>query len=141
MSAQTAIAHGAPLSARGKVALAAEILGAYMRVRLALRRTSLPDAIATLREPPAGPAPDDPGRAGLRLGRAVVRTLRFLPTDTRCLMRSLVLTRLLARRGIEATFVLGVSRADGFESHAWVEHAGRPLLPPGSPTFERLLEL
>jgi Transglutaminase-like superfamily len=141
VSAQTAITRGAPLSARGKVSLAAEILAAYVRARLAIRGTSLPAAVAALRDPAAGPVPEDPGRAGLRLGRAVVRTLRFLPTDTRCLMRSLVLTRLLARRGIEATFVLGVSRADGFESHAWVEHAGRPLLPPGSPTFERLLEL
>jgi hypothetical protein len=141
VSAHGAISRGAPLPARGKATLALEILAAYARARVALRRTDLPGTVAALRVPAAVHTPDDPARAGLRLGRAVILTLRLLPTDTRCLMRSLVLTRLLARRGIAATFVLGVSRADGFESHAWVEHAGRPLLPSGSPAFERLLEL
>lgn len=141
MSARAAIARGAPLPALGKAALAFEILGAYVRARRALRRKELSAAVAALRVPATMPTPDDPGRAGARLGRAVVTTLRPLPTDTRCLMRSLVLSRLLARRGIDATLVVGVSRADGFESHAWVEHDGRPLLPPGGPKFKRLLEL
>ena len=42
-----------------------------------------------------------------RLGWAVVKILRFLPGDTRCLRRSLVLTQLLERRGISARLVIG----------------------------------
>jgi hypothetical protein len=121
--------------------LAFEILDAYMRARWALRRAELAEALEHLRGPAILPVPDNAARAGVRLGRAVVRTLRPLPTDTRCLMRSLVLSRLLARRGVPATLVIGVSREHGFESHAWVEHDGVPLLPPGGPTFTRLLEL
>ncbi|MDQ3569707.1 MAG: lasso peptide biosynthesis B2 protein [Actinomycetota bacterium] len=79
--------------------------------------------------------------SGLRLGRAVSRTLRLLPTDSRCLVRSLVLTALLARRGLSSLLVIGVRSDPEFAAHAWVEHAGRPLLPPGEETFQRLLEL
>ncbi len=89
------------------------------------------------------PAPgwaEDPYGTGLRLGAAVTRLLGVLPRDPRCLQKSLVLTELLARRGIPATLVIGV-RPDPFAAHAWVEHAGRPLLPPATAPFERLLEL
>jgi hypothetical protein len=83
----------------------------------------------------------EPAVQGRRLGYAVVRTLRLLPTDSRCLMRSLVLTRLLARRGIAGTLVIGVRTGERFEAHAWVEHSGTPLLDPGDATFRRLVEL
>jgi hypothetical protein len=56
-------------------------------------------------------------------------------------MRSLVLTRLLARRGVPSTLIIGVSAAPEFAAHAWVEHAGRPLLPSFGPAFARLVEL
>ena len=71
----------------------------------------------------------------------MVRTLTLLPTDSRCLMRSLVLTQLLARRGIESRFVLGVRSGAEFKAHAWVERNDVPLLPPGDAGFERLLEI
>jgi hypothetical protein len=74
-----------------------------------------------------------------RLGRAVGKTLRLLPTDSRCLIRSLVLTRLLARRAIPNTIVIGVRKAPDFQAHAWVEHEGRPILPAGE--YTRLTEL
>ena len=82
--------------------------------------------------------------AGVRLGRAVTRTLRLVPADSRCLMRSLVLTGLLARRGIDSSLVIGVRPEGEFGAHAWVEHDGRPLLPSGATpdgeaTFERLV--
>ena len=75
------------------------------------------------------------------LGNAVTRTLAVMPGDTRCLARSLVLTRLLARRGIPAKLVIGVRASPSFLAHAWVEHAGGPVLAPGDESFGRLVEL
>ena len=77
---------------------------------------------------------------GLRLGRAVELTLRKLPVDSRCLVTALVLTRMLARRGIDSTFVLGVRANPSFGAHAWVERNGVALLPTTS-AFTRLSEL
>jgi hypothetical protein len=64
-----------------------------------------------------------------------------LPGDTRCLARSLVLTQLLARRGIPSRLVIGARPAPRFLAHAWVEHAGQPVLPIGDGSFGRLVEL
>ena len=49
-----------------------------------------------------------------RLGRAVMRTLDPLPLDSRCLVRSLVLTTLLARRGVAWTI------------ECWLRHQADP---------------
>ena len=83
---------------------------------------------------------NDARTAGLRLGRVVERTLRALPVDSRCLITALVLTRMLTRRGLESTFVLGVRAQPQFAAHAWVERDGVPLLPTTS-DFHRLTEL
>ena len=49
------------------------------------------------------------------------------PTPS-CLTRSLVLCRLLVRRGVDAHLVLGVDARHGqFAAHAWVEHGGRTV--------------
>jgi hypothetical protein len=56
-------------------------------------------------------------------------------------MRSLVLTGLLARRGIESKLIVAVRPGSDFAAHAWVELDGRPLLEPALPPFERLAEL
>ena len=53
-----------------------------------------------------------------------------MPFDSRCLVRSLVLTSMLDRRGIRSRLVIGVSVEPSFSAHAWVECDGRPLLPP-----------
>ncbi|MGH7481739.1 MAG: lasso peptide biosynthesis B2 protein, partial [Longimicrobiales bacterium] len=74
-----------------------------------------------------------------RLGKVVGKTLGVLPTDSRCLIRSLVLVRLLTRRSIPSTLVIGVRKNSGFEAHAWVEHDGEPILPPGE--YTRLMEM
>ncbi len=139
-----------PLSPRSKAHLAAEVYVAYCQVRWWLRRHQLGEVLRRLR----GLGPSDAGVAnsdaddahrvylcGVRLGRAVVLSLRLLPTDSRCLMRSLVLTRLLARRGIESSVIIGVRPEPEFTAHAWVEHAGQPLLPPGDPSLGRLTEI
>jgi Transglutaminase-like superfamily len=67
--------------------------------------------------------------------------LELVPGDTRCLARSLVLTRLLARRGIPAKLVIGIRADPEFLAHAWVECEGKPVLSPGDGSFARLVEL
>ena len=124
-----------------KLRLAAEILAAYVRVRLVLRRhRDVRDALASLRAPP--------GRAGssghpgpVRLAHAVTRVLDRLPSDSRCLTRSLVLAHLLSRRGLASTVVIGVRAGSSFGAHAWVERDGVALLPPDEAEFARLVEL
>jgi hypothetical protein len=130
------------LSVPRKLVLSAEILVAYVRARWVLKRHSLPAVAAAMRVPAAAHPPhrERAYPAGLRLGMAVTRVLGTLPQDPRCLTKSLVLSALLARRGIAATLVIGV-RPEPFAAHAWVEHDGRPLLPPATAAFERLLEV
>lgn len=140
----------APLSAWGKLRLAGEVLATYCQVRWWMRRQSLENIVTRLREghgrgpsPTAGEAADDlvtQRLAALRLSRAVSRTMRLLPTDSRCLVRSLVLTRLLGRRGVPSSLVIGVMAEPQFAAHAWVEHAGAPVLSPGT-GYERLVEV
>jgi hypothetical protein len=91
--------------------------------------------------PPAETPAGDSLYDARRLGRAVARMLSYLPGDTRCLVRSLVLTRLLARRGMQATLVIGVRAEPEFAAHAWVEHDSQPVLDPGEESYGRLVEL
>jgi hypothetical protein len=131
------------LGAIVKLRLATEVLVTYLRARRTVRRMPLPEALTLLRDRAfahtearwLGPGTPD------RLARATQRTLRTLPTDTRCLMQSLTLSALLARRGTPSRLVIGVSPGEEFGAHAWVELEGRPLLPPGGDTFQRLVEL
>jgi hypothetical protein len=132
-----------PLDARARLGLAVEIALAYVDVRRELRRAPIESAVAALRGDPAcspSSATPDVARAA-RLGRAVVRMLALLPGDTRCLARALVLTRLLARRGIPARLVIGARAGPTFLAHAWVECEGVAVLDPGDGSFERLVEL
>ena len=125
-----------------KASLAAEIVSTYVRARRLLRRNELPEAVRALRGDGVGPpGPDgDQLLVGLRLGRIVGKTLGVLPFDSRCLVRSLVLTSLLARRGIGSSLIIGVRSEPNFEAHAWVESAGTPLLPDGGVPYGRLVE-
>src|SRR5205823_2424762 len=102
-----------PLGIRAKLAMAVEIVSAYVRVRILLRRYDLVSVAEVLRRempPPAAGLEGRRGQAmGVRLGKAVGRTLRPLPFDSRCLVRSLVLTSMLARRGVASSVVIGVT--------------------------------
>lgn len=122
-----------------KARLAAEILWTYIGVRRSLRRADVQTVVRDLRRPgkPARTVRTDPRR----LGRAVTRTLRLVPADARCLMQSLVLTALLARRGVPASLVIGVAPGPDFRAHAWVEAGGYALLPALEPAYERLTEI
>jgi hypothetical protein len=126
-----------------RTALAAEIVATYVSVRRLLRRHTLPETVEALRSD--SPRATDPDDASLDLGRhlawATVRTISVLPLDSRCLMRSLVLMRILARRGMPATFVLSAAPGPQFEAHAWIEYAGDPLLVPAGTEHQDLLRL
>lgn len=147
-SAELSIARmpvGRRLGLRERLRLVAEILVSYRDVRRLLPAMPIEAVVQTLR----GGGEADPGRGSerevlveaWRLGRAVERTLRLAPGDTRCLTRALVLTQLLARRGVPATLVIGARAKPRFSAHAWVEQAGRPVLPPGEHALGRLVEL
>lgn len=132
-----------PLRPAERLRLASEILAAYVRARRELRRAPIQAVVAALRadRPIDRTATSDEVFEARRLGRAVSRLLRLLPGDTRCLARSLVLTRLLARRWIPARLVIGACADPEFLAHAWVECDGQPVLPPGDESFGRLVEL
>jgi hypothetical protein len=130
------------LTPREKAALVREIAVAYGRARWLLWRSDLPTTVAALRaHAGGGERPAAPLRAGVRLGQALGKTLRHIPFDARCLMRSLVLTSLLARRDIESSLVIAVQPAPSFKAHAWVESDGVPLLEPADAPFEVITRL
>ena len=124
-----------------RISLVAEILVTYVQVRWLVRGRDMRTVADELRRSAAPDARevDVVRRVGFRLAHAVQRTLGPLPFDSRCLMRSLVLLRLLARRDVRATVVVGVLSAPEFRAHAWVEYGGRALLPPLD--VERLVEI
>jgi hypothetical protein len=124
----------ARLAPVAKVRLAGEIVSSYARARWRLNRSGLRAAIAEQRA--VAPRHD-----GALDGVAVGRGLALLPADTRCLAQSLTLTRLLAARGVDSRLVIGVQPGERFAAHAWVEHDGVPLLPPGADQFEELVTL
>ncbi len=136
---------GRRLSISERLALAREILTCYLSARKALRSAPIERAVEVLRGSTAldrerGSEREVLGEAW-RLGRAVQLTLRLVPGDTRCLTRSLVLTQLLARRGIPAKLVIGARTKPSFLAHAWVEQSGHPVLPIGDESYGRLVEL
>jgi hypothetical protein len=133
----------APLTLFSRAVLAREVIATYAEARRRLRTNDLSATVAELR----GHVPQEAWREpdaktfweGVRLAKATRATLRLLPTDTRCLMQSLVLLGLLSRRAIGSVLVVAAKADRGFEAHAWVEHDGRPLLPAGD--YGKLVEL
>jgi len=134
-----------PYSHAGRLMLGAEVLLTYALVRWLLWRRDLPAVVAAIRaDDPARPAQAEgvaSVKLGARLARVTSRCLAPLPTDSRCLARSLVLMALMARRGVASALVIGVRPGSDFGAHAWVEREGMPLLPSGGETYSRLLAL
>jgi transglutaminase superfamily protein len=127
-----------------RMRLAIEVLGTYVRVRRANRHADVRRALHDLRTGPrvATVEPAAVARTAARLAAATQRVLRLIPADTRCLNQSLVLSALLARRGIDSRVVIGVSgTSESFGAHAWVEVEGRPVLPRAANRHARLVEL
>jgi hypothetical protein len=130
------------LNVAERAALAVEILVTYVGVRWRLRRRDLPAVLAALRSPSRRLARWMPmAEDERRLSHATTRVLRVLPGDARCLTRSLVVLAMLARRGVATTLVIAVRPEPTFAAHAWIEHAGRPLLPTEGFGHARLVEL
>jgi hypothetical protein len=64
-----------------------------------------------------------------RIARLVDATTAFHPLNQTCLKKSLILLRILRRRGIRAELHLGVRKVDEqFSAHAWVAYEGRIVL-------------
>ena len=116
-----------PLSPTQKLVLATRVWLAYARVRRGLRSAELPVAVARLGDVRCSRRRHAPGR----LSRAVERTLRVAPDDPTCLVRSLMLFRLLREQGDEAQIVIGLpEQPTSHEAHAWVELDGHVVGPP-----------
>ena len=123
-----------------RLRVAFEIVATYARVRVRMLRGDVREVVDALRHDAVDlHDPYDAYRIGRRLGQPVRRTLDPLPWDSRCLMRSLVLLRMLARRGVVCRLVIGVRPGETLEAHAWIEHDGHPLLPTLG--YERLTVL
>ena len=75
-------------------------------------------------------SPVDAATQARNTARIVAFASRYGPYRASCLPTSLVLRRYLLRQGIQANLRVGVRKAiDGsLEAHAWVEHAGEPLI-------------
>jgi hypothetical protein len=141
LSGSTAVDAPPPrLSLWSKARLGGEIIGVYSGVRRAMRKEDLNSLVRALRKSCRDAEPVPP-MARFRLAGAVQRVLSVLPTDSRCLIRSLVLLALLERRGVASTLVIGVRAEPDFAAHAWVESDGRELLPSGGGEYRRLTEI
>ncbi len=133
------------LSPWAKARLSLEVFSTYLRVRWAMRGDDAEEAVRRVRAR-AGSYPvefDAKGEglvAAWRLARATRRVLLVLPSDTRCLFRSLTLISMLERRGIPQRLVIAV-RPRPFAAHAWVEVEGQAVLSDADPGYERLLEI
>jgi Transglutaminase-like superfamily len=131
-----------------RLRLTGEVLSTYARVRWVMRDDDAERAVRRLRTDARDPVQSSPSEqdsdlellAAWRLAHATGRVLERLPSDSRCLFRSLTLMCMLERRGIEQTLVVAV-RPRPFGAHAWVEVGGKPMLPDADPGYERLMEL
>ena len=71
------------------------------------------------------------GIAPAAIGALIQIAGNHLPFPSTCLTRSLLLVWLLRRRGVDTELRIGVRRIEGgIDSHAWVEHEGRPINDP-----------
>jgi hypothetical protein len=117
-----------PLSVRDRILLLVRIWWIAAGIPLAIRRRPLPDVVRRL-----GARRGHRTWPPLLLSRAVSRGLRIGPWQPRCIIRALVLYRLLRAQGTPAELVIGLSeRATSTDAHAWIEVAGRDVGPaPG----------
>lgn len=113
--------------------IAVEAAALILPVELALlRRVSLDRLVA---RPPRTGRPGRSARETIDVRRAarLVDAVAACYPHATCLKKSLILLRLLRKRGIPAELRLGVRKVDGdFSAHAWIESAGRTLLDGGT---------
>jgi hypothetical protein len=137
------LGHGA-VRLQMKARLVLEIVIIYGVTRLQLGRNSLKPINHMPSVDPrrgVGLSTEQTAAFAAYLSFAVVRVLGWLPIHSSCLVRSLVLLRLLSRWGVGSCLVIGVRYKDNsLAAHAWVEHCGIPLLDSGGGEFARLLQ-
>ena len=137
MSAQPPTSSGqvAAFGILAKAGLFVRVWLLAVRIRVELWRRPLPEVVARLDTPTL--VTRHPTR---RLVRAVNRGLRIGSWRPRCLLRSLVLYRLLRAQGDAPTLIIGLpSRATETDAHSWVELDGRDVGPyPGRFGHEEL---
>jgi hypothetical protein len=116
------------LSSWGRVWLLGRVWWSAAVVLITIRLHRLPDAVAIL-----GQSPRSRTLPPNLLSRAVSRGLRVGRWQPRCLIRSLVLYRLLRAQGAPADLVIGLAeQPHSPDAHAWVELDGRDVGPlPG----------
>jgi len=124
-----------------RLGLVAEVVVTYLVVRRQVRRHDLPRAVAALREGRGSRCLAVVDREPQSLAAAAERVVARIPGDSRCLMRSLVVVAMLARRGVHVRLVLAARPTPEFAAHAWVERDGDPLLPTRGFGDARLAEL
>ena len=116
------------LSLPEKAILAVRIWAAYLLIRRNVRRVELPLLIERLSRISRPARSRHPAR---RLSRAVDRSLRIGSRRPTCLVKSLVLFRLLREQGDPAELVIGLPESPtSKDAHAWVELDGREVGPP-----------
>jgi hypothetical protein len=133
------------LSPWAKAQLGSEVVSTYLRVRWVMRDDDAEEAVRRIRlqagsDPVEFDAEGEELVAAWRLARATRRVLFSLPSDTRCLFRSLTLMAMLERRRIPQQLVIAV-RPQPFAAHAWIEVEGQAVLSDADPGYERLLEI
>ena len=126
---------------RKRISLTVEIVATFVVVRLTMREPDIRQTLARLREGADAPPSEIDLEVAFSLAHAVSRVLAFVPRRSRCLVQSLVLTKLLARRGISSSLVIAVAPGPQLEAHAWVESGHVPLLRPATPEQGHLVRL
>jgi Transglutaminase-like superfamily len=118
--------------------VAATVCRDLVVVRRALASHPLPAAVALAGSVPKSPVARWPVQ---RLSRAVDRCLLVGPLRARCLVRAMVLYRLLRRQGLSPQVVIGLQAdATGPDAHAWVEIDGHDVGPyPGRSGHDELV--
>jgi transglutaminase superfamily protein len=115
------------ISRWGKAALGLEICATYVNVCADMHRKPLSELVDRLARSGRGL---HSRRAG-QLSCAVDRTLRLSGRRPTCLVRALILFRLLRRRGEPAALVVGLPEHPvGPTAHAWVELGEVDVGPP-----------
>lgn len=109
-----------------KASMAATIscIWEQQRARRDIRNNALADIVARLGRRSDQLAPPDPDNCR-DISAAFVRARRYMSSDDQCLVRGIAMTRMLARRGLAASLVFGVTMP--FAAHSWVQ-AGETVL-------------
>lgn len=124
----TAAERGGRIGPGARLRLALLVLYDFLRVRIGLRTGRLPELVDHLRGPARLRHAELEPR---RLGRIVDRVLDLGPLDPPCIVRALVLFRMLRRQGTAAVLAIGLPPSPTTpDAHAWVEVAGDVVGPP-----------